>query len=139
VRADALDAWVDLVAAVPGEGTISVTMMGGAIGRVEEDATAYAGRAAPFDVSADSAWTDAALDDANVDWVRRAVAVTEPDATVGRYPNENADIGPEETRLIYGDAHLARLVALKRQWDPDNVFHVNHNVLPAPPTRDTST
>ena len=29
------------------------------------------------------------------------------------------------------DAKLARLAALKRAWDPDNVFHVNHNVAPA--------
>jgi FAD/FMN-containing dehydrogenase len=130
MRPEAIDEWVDLVATVPGDATVSVTAMGGAIGRVAEDATAYAGRAAVFDVSADSSWTDAALDDANVDWVRRAVAVTEPTATLGRYPNENADVGPEETRLMYGDAKLARLAALKRTWDPDNVFHVNHNVAP---------
>ena len=60
------------------------------------------------------------------------MAVVEPDATLGRYANENGDVGPEETRLIYGDAKLARLAALKRTWDPDNVFHLNHNVAPAP-------
>jgi FAD/FMN-containing dehydrogenase len=132
VRPEALNAWVDLFATVPGVGTISATIMGGAIGRVAEDATAYAGRDAAFDVSADSTWTDPTLDDANIDWCRRAMAVTEPGATLGRYSNENADVGPEETRLIYGDAKLARLAALKRVWDPDNAFHVNHNVLPAP-------
>ena len=70
-------------------------------------------------------------DDANRAWVRRAMAFVEPDAIEGRYANENADAGPAETRAIYGDAKLARLAALKRTWDPDNVFRLNHNVEPA--------
>jgi FAD/FMN-containing dehydrogenase len=131
VPSDALDELVELVAAGPGEASISVTAQGGAIGRVAEDAMAYAGRAAVFDFSADSTWEDAELDDANRDWVRRAMAIVEPDATPGRYANENSDVGPEETRAIYGDAKLARLAALKRAWDPGNVFRLNHNVAPA--------
>ena len=49
---------------------------------------------------------------------------------MGRYCNEIGDSGPEETRAIYGDAKLERLSALKRSWDPDNVFHMNHNIAP---------
>jgi hypothetical protein len=59
------------------------------------------------------------------------MATVEPDAVEGRYANENAEVGPEETRLIYGDGKVARLAALKRAWDPDNVFRLNHNVEPA--------
>jgi FAD/FMN-containing dehydrogenase len=131
VRPEALDELVELVAGAPDGASFSVTALGGAIARVPEDATAYAGRAAAFDLSADSSWTDAALDEANVDWCRRAMRVVEPDRTLGAYPNGNADAGPEESRRIYGDAKLARLAALKRHWDPDNVFHVNPNVAPA--------
>jgi FAD/FMN-containing dehydrogenase len=130
VRPEALDELVELVATAPGNGTFSITALGGAIGRVPEDATAYAGRAAAFDCSADAAWSDPALDEANLAWVRRAAALVEPKATVGRYANGICDAGPEQTRLIYGDAKLARLSALKRAWDPDNAFHVNHNVAP---------
>ncbi len=131
LRPDALDELVDLVSGAPGAGTFAVTALGGAIGRVSEEATAYAGRAAVFDLCADTAWEDPALDDEGRDWVRRAMAAVEPDATIGRYANENADAGPDETRAIYGDAKLARLAELKRAWDPDNVFHLNHNVEPA--------
>ncbi len=134
VRPEALEELVELVATATGEGTFSITAMGGAIGRVPEEATAYAGREAAFDLSADCSWDDPVLDDVNRDWVRRAMAVVEPDATVGRYSNENADVGPEETRLIYGDAKLARLAELKRTWDPGNVFHLNHNIA-SPPER----
>jgi FAD/FMN-containing dehydrogenase len=133
LRPEALDALVDHVSvSVPGA-SFSVTAQGGAIARVDEDATAFTGRTAAFDFSADSTWDDPADDDANRAWVRDAMAFVEPDAIVGRYANENADAGPAETRLMYGDAKLARLADLKRTWDPDNVFRLNHNVAPAAP------
>jgi FAD/FMN-containing dehydrogenase len=132
VHREALDELVELVATAPGEGTFSVTALGGAIGRVPEDATAYAGRASAFDLSTDANWTDPALDETMADWCRRALAVVEPDRALGAYANGNSDVGPEESRRMYGDAKLARLAALKREWDPDNVFHVNPNVAPAP-------
>ena len=132
VRPEALDEVVDLVATGPGAASFSITALGGAIGRVPEDATAYAGRAAAFDLSADSDWKDPADDAANIDWCRRVMAVVESDGSLGAYANGNSDAGPEETRRIFGDAKLAQLAALKRAWDPDNVFHVNPNVAPAP-------
>ena len=131
VRPEALDEIVELVASAPGEGTFSITALGGAIGRVPEDATAYAGRAARFDVSADASWQDPSLDTPMRDWVARVMRIVEPQATLGRYANENSVANPGMTRAIYGDAHLERLAQLKRTWDPENVFHVNHNVAPA--------
>jgi FAD/FMN-containing dehydrogenase len=131
VRAEALDELVELVGSAPGEASFSATAQGGAIGRVAEDAMAFAGRAARFDLSADSTWEDPALDAVNRDWVRRAMAIVEPHATPGRYANENSEVGPDETRLIYGDEKVARLAKLKRAWDPENVFRLNHNVAPA--------
>ena len=130
VRPEALDELVNLLADRPGEASFSITTLGGAIGRVAEDATAYAGREAAFDLSADSSWTEPSEDEANLDWCRRAMAIVEPDRTLGAYANGNGDVGPEESRRIYGDAKLERLAALKREWDPDNVFHVNPNVAP---------
>src|SRR4029077_4196377 len=96
-----------------------------------DDATAFTGRTARFDLSADSGWDDTADDDRECAWVRGAMALVEPDAIEGRNANENADAGPDETRRIYGDAKVARLAALKRTWDPDNVFRLNHNIEPA--------
>ena len=88
-------------------------------------------QATPVDLSADANWLDPAEDEAAIDWCRRAMAVVEPDRTLGAYPNGNSDAGPDEARRLYGDAKLARLGALKHEWDPDNVFHVNPNVPPA--------
>ena len=125
-----LDAFVAHVENVPGESSISVTAMGGAIGRTDDDAMAYTGRTVPFDVSPDTAWSDAALDAANMAWVDAAMAIVEPDLLPGRYINELSHAGPDVTRASYGDAKLERLRALKRTWDPTNVFRLNHNVEP---------
>jgi len=133
VRREALDELVEVVAEAPGDSSVSITALGGAISRMPEEATAFAGRDAAFDLSADSSWTDAKLDEANIDWCRRAMAVLEPDRTLGAYSNGNSDTGDAEMRAIYGEEKVARLAALKRSWDPDNVFHVNHNIEPAPP------
>jgi FAD/FMN-containing dehydrogenase len=129
VRPKALDDLVELVAE-PGEGTFSITALGGAISRVPEDATAYSGRSANFELSADASWADPTADDATIEWCRRAIAIVEPDFGLGGYPNGNSDASPAETRRLYGDAKVTRLAALKRTWDPDNVFHVNPNVAP---------
>ena len=126
-----LDAFVAQVEHVPGDSSISVTVMGGAIARVPDDAMAFSGRTVPFDVSPDSAWSDPALDEANGAWVREAMAIVEADRLPGRYINELSEAGPEVTRASYGDAKLQRLRALKRAWDPANVFHLNHNVEPS--------
>jgi hypothetical protein len=44
----------------------------------------------------------------------------------------HADDDQAGVRRAYGDAKLRRLSDLKRRWDPDNVFHLNQNIVPAP-------
>jgi FAD/FMN-containing dehydrogenase len=126
----ALDALIEHAVLAPGEGSFSMTALGGAIARVPDDAMAFTGRDARFDVSADIEWDDPSFDEPHREWIRRAVQIIEPDALPGRYVNEIAEEGPEVTRAIYGDAKYERLRALKRVWDPDNVFHLNHNIAP---------
>jgi FAD/FMN-containing dehydrogenase len=41
----------------------------------------------------------------------------------------NVDEG-DRLRTSYGDETYARLVALKREYDPDNVFALNQNIPP---------
>lgn len=131
LRPEAIDGLVDLVATAPGEGSFSVTALRGAIARVAEDETAYAGREAAFDLSADIAWEDPTLDAACEAWARATMAVVEPDRALGRYGNGVSAAGPEVSRTLYGDAKVARLADLKRTWDPGNVFRVNHNIAPS--------
>lgn len=129
-RPEALDSLVEHAAGAPGGASFSISVQGGAIGRVADDAMAFTGRDARFEMSADGDWDDPAEDEIQMGWIRQAMAIVEPDAVIGRYCNEIGDSGPEESRAIYGDAKLARLTALKRAWDPDNVFRLNHNIAP---------
>jgi FAD/FMN-containing dehydrogenase len=130
VRPESIAAMIDHAAAASAGASFSITVQGGAIDRVEDGAMAFTGRAARYDLSADSTWDDPADDAAEVAWIDRAMAIVEPDCTLGRYVNGCTRAGPEQTRLMYGDAKLERLRALKRTWDPDNVFNRNHNVAP---------
>jgi len=130
VRAESIEAMVAHAGTASGGASFSITVQGGAIDRVEDDAMAYTGRAARYDLSADSTWDDPADDDREIAWIDRALEIVEPDSTLGRYSNGCTRAGPDQTRAIYGDAKLERLRALKRAWDPDNVFNRNHNIAP---------
>jgi FAD/FMN-containing dehydrogenase len=130
LRPEAIDALLELAERAPDGASFSATVQGGAVSRLPDDSTAYTGRNARFDFSADSDWDAATDDEINLGWVREAFGVVAPDMTVGRYLNGMSQAGPELTRAIYGDAKMARLAALKRAWDPDNVFRRNHNIVP---------
>jgi FAD/FMN-containing dehydrogenase len=126
----ALDALVELAArGIPG-GSFGLWAQGGAISRVAEDSMAFTGREARFQMSVEVTWDDPAQDDAQREWARAVYAAVEPYSYAGRYVNDITDAGPDVARWIYGDAKYAKLVAVKRQWDPDNVFRNNFNIKP---------
>ena len=66
----------------------------------------------------------------HVRWVRECYAALEPYATGRVYVNFLADEGQERVRAAYGEERYARLVALKRAYDPDNVLRLNQNIDP---------
>ncbi len=124
--------WADQVSRVPdrAEGGFSVWAWGGAIAAVSEEDTAFTGRDAAFWAAAEIVWKDFALDVACRSWARAAADTAAPYASVGRYVNDVTEVGGDVARMIYGDAKYERLVALKREWDPDNVFRLNQNIRP---------
>jgi FAD/FMN-containing dehydrogenase len=124
--------WADQVSRVPNgaEGGFSVWAWGRAIAAVSEDDTAFTGRDAAFWAGTEVLWHDRELDDACRSWARAAADTATPYSTVGRYVNDVTEVGREVARLIYGDAKYERLVALKREWDPENVFRLNQNISP---------
>jgi FAD/FMN-containing dehydrogenase len=116
---------------------VDIHHMGGAFGRVPEDATAFTNRGAGFWLNLYALWHDAADDDANRRWARDSWTAMQPHAAEGMYVNfmgveggSAADIR-EAARSAYGDRKLARLTAIKDRYDPDNVFRLNHNIPPS--------
>ena len=61
---------------------------------------------------------------------RHAAAKLEPFAS-GAYVNALGDQGAAGVRRAYSDAKLARLTVIKDAYDPENVFHLNHNIAPS--------
>ena len=108
----------------------SVWAWGRAIAAVPEDATAFTGREAAVWLAAEALWDDDSLDEQCRAWGREALADLAPFASSGRYVNDVAEVGANVARMVYGDAKYERLVALKREWDPDNVFRLNQNIRP---------
>ena len=102
---------------------------GGAIAEVGDDETAFSHRDALVEFVAVAAWSDPAEDEARMSAARRWAAAMEPFAS-GVYVNDLADEGEAGVRRAYGPDKLARLAALKRHYDPDNLFHLNHNIRP---------
>jgi FAD/FMN-containing dehydrogenase len=126
-----VDLAVEHVSRLPrgAEGGYSTWAWGGAIAKVPEDATAFTGREASFWMAAEVQWDDPALDEACRNWGRAAMAGAAPFASAGRYVNDVSEVD-ERVTSIYGAAKAERLVALKREWDPDNVFRLNQNIRP---------
>ncbi len=106
--------------------------MGGACGRVPPHATPFPNRAARFWLNIYGFWSDPADDHARIAFIRGLASDIEPFAAGGRYINflpGDDDEGPAEDDA-YGGAATERLAALKRRYDPDNVFRLNHNIAP---------
>jgi FAD/FMN-containing dehydrogenase len=107
---------------------IHVHQMGGAVARVGEGDTAFSERSMPFVLNAVTGWYDSEETSAHTQWARDVVAAA-ADASTGRaYVNFLGD--SDAARSSYGAETYARLVALKREYDPTNIFRLNQNIEP---------
>jgi FAD/FMN-containing dehydrogenase len=127
---EALDALAEHVHSAVAGVTFGSWAQGGAINRVSDDAMAFTGHSAPFQMSTDSQWDDPADDEMRVAWARQAYAIVEPYSRTGRYVNDVTDTAPDLARWIYGEAKYERLRQVKRTWDPENTFRHNQNIKP---------
>jgi FAD/FMN-containing dehydrogenase len=110
----------------------SLQAYGGAIADVPDDETAFSHRATAFEYVGAARWTDPAEDEARIGATREGAARIAPFAS-GVYVNTLGDDGLAGVQRAYSPAKLARLRALKDEFDPDNVFHLNQNIPPTSP------
>jgi FAD/FMN-containing dehydrogenase len=130
----AIDVMLDYFGRVPSPHTAIVLEHNGdgALERVPESATSFGHRGWPFNFVVTSSWSDPADSARNVEWTRAFYAALRPFLADAAYVNYyGGDEGPEGLAAAYGTEKLQRLAILKTKFDPDNVFRMNQNVLPA--------
>ena len=102
-------------------------VLGGAISRVPDEATAYAHRQSKIMVNVAAFYTGPDDKPAKEAWVNKlSAALHQGDDAV--YVNFLADEGLERLRAAYPGRTWDRLVEVKRRYDPDNLFRLNQNI-----------
>ena len=110
----------------------SIWKFGGAVQGVAADATAFGDRSMPFMLSLDAIWSNASGDDANIGWVRNFWKDMQRHSTGRMYLNfPGHGEGTNLVRDAFGAEAYGRLQKVKRKYDPQNLFHMNQNILPA--------
>ncbi|GAB0108102.1 FAD-binding oxidoreductase [Nocardia sp. JMUB6875] len=110
---------------------VLLRITGGAIARVPAADTAFGFRHATAMLTVASMWPDrTASDSAHRDWTQETWQAMQPWSAGGGYVNHLQDEGPQRVRQAYGEQTWQRLATLKQKFDPDNVFHLNHNIPP---------
>jgi FAD/FMN-containing dehydrogenase len=131
---DAIDILIDGFRKVPSPtSAMAIEQLGGAVGRVKDDATAFAHRSALFNLLIVGIWPDPADNRKHIQWVRELWDAMQAHSTGGVYVNYlggTADEGSDRVRAAYGGDKYKRLLALKRKYDPDNLFRLNQNIDP---------
>ena len=126
-----IDQMVERFASVPSPmSAILMEHFHGAVTRVGVTDTAVPHRQEGWNILIPSVWTDPAATDENVAWTRDTHQALGPHLEARRWLNYlGDDQGGDAVRAAYGP-NYERLLELKRRYDPENVFHHNHNIDP---------
>ena len=128
---DVLDILLDQASrVVSGRSGIIAWQLGGAVARVDEMATPFGSRSSGYMIDIFGATDSADGFEQERDWARDAWNALTPHHA-GVYVNWLMEEGERRVREAYGEQRFARLQAVKRRYDPDNVFRLNQNIPPA--------
>lgn len=128
---EAIDTIIRFGETVPSPLTpIILELYGGKAGREPEEGTAYPHRGNQFDLVIISNWINAKEDGKNISWTRSLWSAMQPFASNRVYVNTLGIEGEERIREAYGK-NYQRLLALKKKYDPENLFRLNQNINPA--------
>jgi FAD/FMN-containing dehydrogenase len=109
---------------------VQLRVLGGAMARIPADATAFAHRGSRLMVNVAAMYQDPAELPQHEAWVRDTMDALH-DGDAGAYAGFLGDEGEERVRAAYPGATYERLAAVKAQYDPDNLFRLNQNIVPA--------
>jgi FAD/FMN-containing dehydrogenase len=109
--------------------TVFTDWMQGAIAEADHDASAFPHRDKLFSFTIAPKWSDSERDEELVGWAREFHEALEPYTAEGVYVNYMDNDEGDRVKEAYGDRY-ERLVELKNEWDPENLFDVNQNIEP---------
>ena len=111
---------------------IQLCVLGGAMARVPNDATAFAHRQAKLMVNIAAMYERPEEGPEHETWASSLETALSGGAPTAAYVGFLGDEGEEGTRRAYPPATLERLAEVKGRYDPDNLFRLNSNVRPDP-------
>ena len=126
----ALDTIIEFAGKLPSpQCEIFIGLIAGAPNRVAPGAMAYGNRDAKFVLNVHGRWDEAKDDQKCIGWARGFFKASAPYASAGAYVNFMTEEESDRVAAAYG-SNYERLVAIKRRYDPENVFHLNQNIKP---------
>ena len=130
---EAIDTLVAFWKDMPMHGEVEIIGLGGAIGDVPEDATAFSNRGHLLWLNLAMSWDGPANDQDYIDRTRRIVGDLKPWTGRGIYVNMlNFDEMDRVVEAFGGPEKYARLGRVKAQYDSENLFRMNYNITPMP-------
>ena len=112
---------------------IFLEFLGGAFTRIPRESAVFDHRASPYNLLIIGSWQDEEADELNREWVRDTWQAMQPYASEGVYVNylgTEEDEGSNRLSSAYGPEKVEKLLALKRKYDPTNLFRMNQNIRP---------
>ena len=127
---EAIDTIIEYAGKLPSpQCEIFIGTIGGQTTRVAPDAMAYSSRDAKYVMNVHGRWESAAEDERGIAWAREFFKKSEPFASPGAYINFLTQEEGDRVAFAYGPA-FARLVGIKKKYDPTNFFRMNQNIKP---------
>lgn len=128
----AIDAMVDQFSRCPSPmSSMLLEHFHGAVSRVPVEATAFPHRTPGFNLLVASEWVDPGEDGAQIAWARETYEALKPFMASGGYVNYLSGDEPEDRVAAAYGVNYERLRQVKRRFDPENLFRMNQNILPA--------
>jgi hypothetical protein len=112
---------------------VVIEELGGMVSRIDSDETAFAHRDKRYSLLIVGMSPNPAEAGIIRQWTREFWEAMQPFSSAGVYVNylgQEADEGADRVKAAYGSEKYERLVVLKNNYDPTNLFRLNQNILP---------
>jgi FAD/FMN-containing dehydrogenase len=127
---EAIDVVVKYASNIPNpQCEIFFGLLAGQVNRVDATATAYAHRDTIYVLNVHGRWDNESDDDTCIQWARDFFKASAPFASSGVYVNFMTEEEKDRVESAFGP-NYKRLQEVKKKYDPENLFRVNHNISP---------